>query len=845
MSGFRGAAQSLFSSFSLRMRAGLFAVLLVLVSFPDVIFSGATLVNSAGYFAGIYGTPMAALYPEREGRSYHHGLNDSGGAVWQSDPMRQYMGRVLHDRQSPYWNPYSATGSLGPETLVDQKFSPITLVAAALGGNQLAADAALLLFFALSLYCLYLIVAVNLGLAEGAAVAGGIVYLLGGFNIANLGSNVVHAYVLFPLLLGALMALVRKPSGLRFVMAVGANALILATTFLPVAFLTFASVYTLAAAYAVGVADPSGSGTLGRRLLVIGLLVVSFIAALLLMAPLYLPIVESLTLVDSVEMYSSRSFFPIRPRNLIGLFSPKHFWESYSAIDPQLLTADPKGALGLGNGAFHLGIVPFVVGILALTSQGRRRGMVFAAAALLFVAAVGRMYDVDPMAGAIAQVFGVRNLGCQYWWTMVAIAFPFLTAFGFDALLGADRRVFALIAAYGLIVTAFILAYRAFGWHEGRYLLQIWYLVVAASVAAAAGFLIARARSHGARAWAWRTGLLVLMFLELTFYMNHLRPLRNDGALVPPAMLSFLKQDIGDFRLANFGFGGIPPEWGSAHAIPEVGSMNMSILPWYKSFFEQAFGLPAIRLWGNFASLHFAVSPPALSDQLVDLLAVKYLFIPAHWKEYHELLLGRGYTPAYGDAYGTLYLNSDACPRVSVARAWSQQQGIPQQLPGSPCQRVVTDDPELIAVARQLGIPEGVSPADGVGNSNVLIARIRRNNALVRFTVALDAPAIVVVADAWHPSWRTRVDKQPVHTGLVNGSFRGIVLPAGEHLVEMSYRPRSLPAAIALTALTLALLVALIPYGGRLRRRLFPTPMDLPNGRVQLISEPLLGGAVG
>jgi len=800
---------------SVRLRAGLCALVLVIAAFPDVIFSGATLVNSAGYFAGLYGTPMAALYPERAGRSYHHGYNDAGGAVWQADPMRQYMAGVLRTGESPYWNPYSAAGSLGPETLVDQKFSPVTLFAVVLGGDQAAADAALLLFFTLSLYCLYLIVAVNLGLAEGAAVAAGLSYLLGGFNVANLGSNVVHAYVLFPILLAGLMAFVRRPSGRRFVMAVGANALVLATTFLPVAFLTFAAVYTLAASYALALVPAPGQRPLARALRTIAALVASFLAALLVMAPLYLPILESLSLVDSVEMYAQRVFMPVSLNNLVGMVSPKHFWESYSAIDPQLLAADP---VGLGNGAFHLGIVPIVVAALSMAGKWYRKGLVFAAAALLFVIAVGRIYDLAPLSDLIGQVYGVSSLGCQYWWTVVAITFPFLVAFGFQALLTGDRKVFALLAVYLLILGSFVVAYQVYGWHEGRYLRQLWYLAVAVFIAATAGVLVVRAR--GPHAGAWRAGLLVLVFLELTFDMNHLRPIRNDAAQVPSAMLQFLRQHIGNYRLANFGPTGLPPEWGSAYGIAEVGSMNMSILPWYKALFERAFGLPTPRTWGNFASLHLPVSPPKINDQMLDLMAVKYLFVPAPWQEYHELLADRRYCDIYSDAHGTLYANKDVCARAYVAREWIRHPGLPEVIPESPCRSVYIDDAGLIAAARQLGVPERTQPQPGTRGSPP-IRGLRIHNAWMRLRVSLDAPAVLVVADAWHPNWRAKVDRRPAYMGRVNGSFRGIALPAGEHLVEMSYRPRSLPAALVIAGAALLLLI-LIPFTRRLRARFLP-----------------------
>jgi len=796
-------------------------VLLLLLTFPDVIFTGTTLVNSAGYFAGVYGTPMKALYPERFGRSYHHGFNDSGGAVWQADPMRQYMGHLIFSGESPYWNPNSATGSLGPETLIDQKFSPITLTAAALGGDQRAADAALLLFFTLSLYFLYLIVAIDLGLAEAAAVAAGLVFLLGGFNVANLGSNVVHAYVLFPILLAALMALVRRPSPTRFLSAAGANGLVLATTFLPIAFLTFAAVYAVAIAYAI-----SGLRRFLSAALVIALLFASFLVAFLIAAPLYWPIVESFSVVDSLEMYSNRTFFPVSPLNLIGIISPKHWWESYTAIDPELLT-DPQA---LGNGAFHLGITPIMLAALAAASAVWRKSAVFATVALLFFVALGRIFAVAPVAIVIDHVYGVRNLGCQYWWVMVAIAFPFLVAFGFNALRETDRRLLVLLPIYLLIAGSLVAAYRVCGWHEGRYLMQAWYVFVFLLIAAGAGYVIWRAGPGSTHAGRWELALLALIFVELTFYMNHLRPVRNDSALVPPAMLQILKQDIGDHRLANFGFAGIPPEWGSAFGIPEVGSMNMSILPWYKQLFEAAFGLPRERTWGNFASLHFPASPAGLNDRIIDLMAVKYLFIPAGWMDYHATLLSRGYPTVYRDRYGTLYLNSDACPRLYVARTWFRSAGVPATFTDSNCQSAFTDDPQLIAAAQALGVPEEAPGTPSVTGPGGSIEAMAQGNAFVDFKVNLEAPAVIVLADAWHPNWRTTVDGKAVYTGLINASFRGIAVAPGEHLVQMRYRPKSLIPALAVSLSTIFLVCYLwlrstARHGGRLPppRRLRPS----------------------
>jgi len=839
-----------------------FSVLLLFITFPDVIFSNATLVSSAGYFAGLYGSPTSALYPERPGRALHHGLYDSGGALWQSDPMRRYMYHVLSGRESPYWNPYSAAGALGPETLVDQKFSPITVVAGSLGGTQRTADTSLLLFFGLSIYALYLTVALALGLSEGAAAMAGLVFLLNGFCVSNLGSNIVHAYILFPILLWSLISLVRRPSALSFALAVLGNVLILATTFLPVSAMTVFAVYILSGAFAIAAARVPGARWEGQALRLIALQAASLPVALLVLAPLYFPIVESELLVDSVGAYAKTFFFyPANFRNLIGIISPKHFWESYNAIDNRLFVGDAH-IVAIGNYAFHLGIVPFVIAALAIPGKWSRASWVYLAAAVLFLVSVGRIYGVWPISDLVSHVYGLRNIGLQYFWTPVAIVWPLLVAYGFDAVAEQKTRILSLGAVYGFIVTAFVIAYFVYGFQAGQYLIQIWYLIFAVVVALVAAYLILRARRSAMRSapirW-WQAALFALVFVELTFYMNHLRPTRNDDILVPSAMLTFLRGHIGTGRLANFGFSGIPPEYGSALRIPEVGTMTMSILPWYKQLFEQAFVLGPGREWETFATLSVPGKPLDLDDKILDLMAVNYLYVPASWKGHRDLLLHRcdldressprrrlntalrmigrcflsGATPklqegrhppdqgrqcypvVYQDGFGAIHENRQACPRVYAVGRLVAFKGVPSHMGEKPCDVAFVEDPALLDEALKLGVASGRDGGQPPGaRGHVQITKLR--GAQVRFQVSLDAPAIVVVADTWHPNWRTIVNGKGVYTGRVNGAFRGIALPAGEHKVEMRYRPRSLDAAIAVSAGVLLLLSFFI-YRQRVR----------------------------
>ena len=61
--------------------------------------------------------------------------------------------------------------------------------------------------------------------------------------------------------------------------------------------------------------------------------------------------------------------------------------------------------------------------------------------------------------------------------------------------------------------------------------------------------------------------------------------------------------------------------------------------------------------------------------------------------------------------------------------------------------------------------------------------------------------AWLVVADAWYPGWRARVDGRPAPLYVANYLFRALRVPAGEHRVEMVYRPASFGLGALLTGL--------------------------------------------
>ncbi|MGE4607440.1 MAG: YfhO family protein [Myxococcota bacterium] len=63
---------------------------------------------------------------------------------------------------------------------------------------------------------------------------------------------------------------------------------------------------------------------------------------------------------------------------------------------------------------------------------------------------------------------------------------------------------------------------------------------------------------------------------------------------------------------------------------------------------------------------------------------------------------------------------------------------------------------------------------------------------MVRLKTRGRNPAIVVLTDAYFPGWMASVDGRPVDLYRANANFRGVAVPAGEHVIEMRYAPRSM-----------------------------------------------------
>jgi uncharacterized membrane protein YfhO len=76
-----------------------------------------------------------------------------------------------------------------------------------------------------------------------------------------------------------------------------------------------------------------------------------------------------------------------------------------------------------------------------------------------------------------------------------------------------------------------------------------------------------------------------------------------------------------------------------------------------------------------------------------------------------------------------------------------------------------------------------------------------------------------VLSEVWDPGWQATVSGEPTPVLVANHALRALPIPPGEHAVVLAYDPPHLRLGLAITGLTLLVLVAAALWMGRRRAR--------------------------
>ena len=126
----------------------------------------------------------------------------------------------------------------------------------------------------------------------------------------------------------------------------------------------------------------------------------------------------------------------------------------------------------------------------------------------------------------------------------------------------------------------------------------------------------------------------------------------------------------------------------------------------------------------------------------------------------------------------TLIAVANAPPRASVVTTWTGATS-----PGAALSAILRPgfDPEREAVVESAPVVAAASNAAGTA--------VYQQQGAQRARVVVDAsaPAVVVIRNAYDPGWRARVDGRSSPLFPADAIDQGVVVPAGRHVIELSY----------------------------------------------------------
>lgn len=137
-----------------------------------------------------------------------------------------------------------------------------------------------------------------------------------------------------------------------------------------------------------------------------------------------------------------------------------------------------------------------------------------------------------------------------------------------------------------------------------------------------------------------------------------------------------------------------------------------------------------------------------------------------------------------------IYENLDVMPRAFLAHSWRWAPNVAESV------RMMARE-EFDARHEAVLVGDGAVQAGSGQADEARIVTYRAEEVVVE--TASEAPALLLLTDAYYPGWRATVDGEPVDVQQVDGLFRGVFVPAGEHEVRFVFVPWSFRLGLWIT----------------------------------------------
>jgi len=776
------------------------------LAFGDIVFLGRTLL--ASNFQS--GTMPSGAYGYTGRRIGYWPVIDSVAPALTYEP---YV-KVLHDdmvrRWLPLWDPYVGSGAPLLANMASAVLSPMRLVVASVEKPGFW-DFYLLLRLFVAAFFTYLF-AHEVGIGFAGSLAAAIAFSLSGHFIYYINMADLDAQIWLPALLLATHKLAEKATYRKFAVTSVLIALIILSGMPESAFFIFllATLYLLFRLWSLAPAEQRER--LWWRKPLIGFIAAG-IVGLLISLPQVLPFLE----------YLQNGFNPRAPGVGMRYIS--------AGTAPSLLMRSFFGHVyDTWNGVDSAHILPCIGSVcflFALAGICRKRArprltFFFAGFAIFYLL---KAFGIPPVQWVGRLPLFSMSLFPKHAFPEFSFCMAMLAGMGADDILKNEVNYSQFLFASILVVLT-VFGFAAYYWNEALYsvgLQNVTENCLVFDLTFGSVWLLGMAALRFAPSRIIAIALVFLPAAELIAFIPRNRTERYEAFTTPP-FVDFLREDrqlYRTFSIDNFLF----PNTNAAYGIDDIRTLDPLQVSRYMDLLRADFNpsiydrfdasemsrkiihSPLLDLMNVKYFLGSEESRKILRSPLLDLMNVKYILadpeLPVHgfFSDKFELVYDREVK---------IYRNKNALPRAFVVGH----------------AEVVPDKNRILAKLAESGFDakENVileeNAADNAAiasaaNSPVSVERYEPN--YIRLQAELTHPGWLVLTDTYYPGWKVLIDGRAGRILPADYIFRAVPLESGSHVVEFVYRPASFVWGVAISMLTIGILI-FVPLSARLGR---------------------------
>lgn len=295
--------------------------------------------------------------------------------------------------------------------------------------------------------------------------------------------------------------------------------------------------------------------------------------------------------------------------------------------------------------------------------------------------------------------------------------------------------------------------------------------------------------------------ITLITFLDLLYFFSdyNLGIKKDDIFLKENAAINFLKENTKHERIIGLGLldngfrSPLIPNTSMLYGLYDVRGYNPIVDKKYINFSDKY-----LTRRGS-----FVLADAVFNEKVIDLMNVKYIICPKSGclviKQDEE------WQREYENNNVDIFKNPSFLPRAYVAYNFINTQNSDEAIQlieaedFNPYSQIIVNDFDIKNENLEIDSKKLIQEAEIIEYSN--------NKVLIK--VKSGNKGILVLSDTYNDGWRVRVNDQKKEILLVNGIFRGVIVPEGESEIVFSYRPQHFNIYLFISILSLiSLLIA-------------------------------------